>query len=213
VVRRVSNPIQQRGGIVVLKGNLATDGAVVKTAGTKKKFHKGPAVVFDREEDCFNYVSQKKYKKDDVLVIRYEGPIGGPGMREMLSTTAVIAGQGVDMDLALITDGRFSGGTRGLCVGHIAPEAYVGGLIGLLKNGDQITIDIEKESITVDIDENEIAKRKKDFIPKQHKFTSWVFYKYTKTVSSSRYGATTHPGAKGESHRYDKIYEQSEDKR
>ena len=213
VVYRVKNPLQPRGGIVVLKGNLATDGCVVKTAGTKKKFHKGPAVVFEREEDCFNYVANKKYSKDEVLVIRYEGPAGGPGMREMLSTTAVIAGHGADTDLALITDGRFSGGTRGLCVGHVSPEAYKGGNIALIQNGDIITIDIENESISVAVNNEEFENRKKSFKRREHKFSSGVLYKYTNSVGSARYGAITHPGAKAESHRYDKIYEESDEKR
>jgi len=213
VVYRVKSPLQQRGGIVVLKGNLAEDGAVVKTAGTKKKFHQGPAVVFEREEDCFNYVAAKKYSKNEVLVIRYEGPAGGPGMREMLSTTAVIAGHGADTDLALITDGRFSGGTRGLCVGHVSPEAYKGGNIALIKNGDIITIDVESETITLEVSQAELTERRKTFKRREHKFSSGALYKYTNCVGSARYGAITHPGAKAESHRYDKIYEETEDRR
>ena len=212
VVFPVKNPIQKKGGIVVLKGNLAIDGAVIKTAGTKKKFHTGPAVIFEREEDCFEYVQQKKYKTNDVLVIRYEGPAGGPGMREMLSTTAAISGQGADMDLALITDGRFSGGTRGLCIGHVSPEASKGGLIGLLQNGDIITIDIENESLNVNITQEEITKRQKLFVAKKHKFTSGVLYKYSQIVQSARYGAVTHPGAEEETESYDKIYQNQDNK-
>ena len=158
VIRPYSNPITKTGGVVGLKGNLAEGGAIVKVAGMKRLKFKGNARCFDCEEDAFKAVKEKKYKEGDVIIIRYEGPKGGPGMREMLSTTAAIYGQGMGEKVALITDGRFSGATRGFCIGHVSPEAYVGGMIGLLKDGDEIEIDAEKGSITVNLSDDEIKK-------------------------------------------------------
>jgi len=205
VVRPITNPISPRGGISVISGNLAQDGAVIKVAGSKKEYHEGPAVVFDCEEDCFAFVQERKYKTGDVLVIRYEGPKGGPGMREMLSTTAALSGQGAGQDVALITDGRFSGGTRGLCIGHVSPEAYEGGVIGLIQTGDIIIIDAKNKKLEVKLSDEELAKRRAIFKPRQNKHTSGVLYKYKQLVSSARYGAVTHGGAKAETESYDKI--------
>ena len=146
VVRHISQPLSNTGGVVGLTGNLAPEGAIVKVAGMKQLSFRGPARVFDCEEDAFEAVEKRTYKEGDVIVIRYEGPKGGPGMREMLATTAALSGQGTGGKVALITDGRFSGGTRGFCVGHIGPEAYIGGPIALLKNGDMIHIDAEKRA-------------------------------------------------------------------
>jgi dihydroxy-acid dehydratase len=195
------------GGVVVLKGNLAVDGAIVKIAGMKEdqlKFS-GSALCFDSEEECFKAVEQKKYKEGDVLIIRYEGPKGGPGMREMLATTAAIYGQGMGSKVALITDGRFSGGTRGFCVGHVSPEAAAGGVIALLQNGDKITIDAKNGTINVDLSDSEIAARKAKWQPRENDYQSGTLWKYAQTVGSARFGAVTHPGAKKEKISYDKI--------
>ncbi len=185
------------GGLVGLRGNLAPDGAVVKIAGLKHLTHRGPARVFDCEEDCFAAVQRRDFKDGDVLVIRYEGPKGGPGMREMLSTTAALYGQGVE-NIALITDGRFSGGTRGLCVGHVGPEAADGGPIGLLKDGDIIVIDAEKGTMDVELSDAELAVRKAAWKPKAPAFGSGALYRYSKNVGPARYGAVTTPGAANE---------------
>ncbi len=207
VVYHPEKPLSPTGGVVVLKGNLALDGAVVKVAGMQNENLKfvGTALCFDSEEACFKAVEQKKYKEGDVLVIRYEGPKGGPGMREMLATTAAIYGQGMGNKVALITDGRFSGGTRGFCIGHVSPEAAVGGMIALLKDGDKITIDAIKGEINVDLSAEEIAKRKAEWQPRQNDYQSGTLWKYAQTVGSARLGAVTHPGAKKEKISYDKI--------
>ena len=160
VIRPYNKPITKTGGVVGLKGNLAEGGAIVKVAGMKTLFFKGSARCFDCEEDAFKAVKEKKYKRRDVIVIRYEGPKGGPGMREMLSTTAAIYGQGMGEKVALITDGRFSGATRGFCIGHVSPEAHVGGMIGLLKDGDEIEIDAEKGAINVNLSQMKKIKKK-----------------------------------------------------
>lgn len=207
VVYKPERPLSQSGGVVVLKGNLAEDGAVVKVAGMQKENLKftGIARCFDSEEECFKAVEQKKYREGDVLIIRYEGPCGGPGMREMLATTAAIYGQGMGNKVALITDGRFSGGTRGFCVGHVAPEAAVGGAIALLCDGDRITIDAVKGTIDVELSNDELARRKALWRPRENDYQSGVLWKYAKTVGSARFGAVTHPGAKKEKISYDKI--------
>ncbi len=200
VVYKPEKPLSPTGGVVVLKGNLAIDGAIVKVAGMsadKQKFT-GSALCFDNEEDCFKAVENKQYKAGDVLVIRYEGPKGGPGMREMLATTAAIYGQGMGDKVALITDGRFSGGTRGFCVGHINPEAAVGGTIALLQNGDKIILDAINGTIDVDLSEAELEERRKKWKPRETDYTTGTLWKYTQTVGSARYGAVTHPGAKKE---------------
>ncbi len=194
VVRPVSNPITPTGGVVGLQGNLAPDGAIVKVAGMDNVKFTGPARCFDCEEDCFAAVEKGQYKEGEVLVIRYEGPKGGPGMREMLSTTSAIYGQGMGDKVALITDGRFSGATRGFCIGHVGPEAQDGGPIGLLKDGDIISIDAEQGTMTVDLSDDELAERRKSWAPKQPSFKSGVLWKYAQIVGSARKGAVTHPG-------------------
>jgi dihydroxy-acid dehydratase len=207
VVYPIDKALSKSGGVVVLKGNLAEDGAVVKVAGMQNDDLKftGTARVFDCEEDCFKAVEEKKYQKGDVLVIRYEGPKGGPGMREMLATTAALYGQGAGKDVALITDGRFSGGTRGFCVGHVSPEAAVGGMIALLEDGDKITIDAINHTIDVDLSDEEILKRKAKWRMRETNYTSGVIWKFAQTVGSARYGAVTHGGGKKEKISYDKI--------
>ncbi len=202
VIRPVSNPLSPTGGVVGLQGNLAPDGAIVKVAGMKNMQHTGPALVFESEEDCFEAVLKNDYAEGDVLIIRNEGPRGGPGMREMLSTTAAIYGQGMGDKVALITDGRFSGGTRGFCIGHVSPEAATGGPIGLLKSGDIITIDAEAGTIDVDLSDEELKKRKKAWKPRQNDYQSGALWRYAQTVGEARQGAVTHPGAKGETHVY-----------
>ncbi|MDE1939418.1 MAG: dihydroxy-acid dehydratase [Alphaproteobacteria bacterium] len=197
VMKDVGHALAPTGGVVGLRGNLAPEGAIVKIAGLKHIKHRGPARVFDCEEDCFEAVQRHDYKEGDVLVIRYEGPKGGPGMREMLSTTAALYGQGVE-NIALITDGRFSGGTRGLCVGHVGPEAADGGPIGLLKDGDMIVIDADTGAITVELSDAELAERKKTWKPKPAAFGSGVLYRYAKNVGPARDGAVTAPGAADE---------------
>ena len=198
VVRTTKNPITKTGGVVGLKGNLATQGAIVKVAGMKNLVFKGPARVFDCEEDCYEAVIKKKYKAGEVLVIRYEGPRGGPGMREMLATTAALYGQGAGDSVALITDGRFSGATRGFCIGHVGPEAAVGGPIALVKNGDMIAIDAVKGTLDVELSKAELAKRRKAWKPRQHDSRSGSLWKYAQTVGDAEKGAVTHPGARKE---------------
>lgn len=197
-----SKPIRKEGGVVTLKGNLAPEGAIVKVAGLKQLKFTGPARCFDSEEACFEAVGKKKYKKGDVLVIRYEGPKGGPGMREMLSTTAALYGQGMGEHVALITDGRFSGGTRGFCIGHVGPEAAAGGAIALLKDGDVITIDANKGSISVDVSDAEFAKRRKSWKPRSTDYQSGALWKYAQTVGPAEKGAVTHPGGDAETHMF-----------
>jgi dihydroxy-acid dehydratase len=198
VVYPADKPITPTGGVVTLKGNLAPNGAIVKVAGLKNLVHTGPARIFEREEDAFKAVEKGQYQEGDVIVIRYEGPIGGPGMREMLSTTAAIYGQGMGEKVALITDGRFSGGTRGFCVGHVGPEAALGGPIGLLKEGDIITIDANRGTLEVDLTKEEFKQRKENWKAKENDFGSGALWKYAQTVSTAENGAVTHPGQKGE---------------
>lgn len=200
VVFPVSNPIHPTGGVVTLKGNLCPEGAIVKIAGLKELVFEGPARVFEGEQACFDAVQRKEINEGEVLVIRNEGPKGGPGMREMLSTTSAIYGQGLGDKVALITDGRFSGGTRGFCVGHVAPEAYVGGPIGLLEDGDIIRIDAKAGTMEVKLSVDELAQRKKNWKPRPHNYQSGAIWKYTQTVGSAEKGAVTHPGAKAETH-------------
>ena len=202
VVRHYSNPITPTGGVVGLKGNLAEGGAIVKVAGMKTLFFKGKAKCFDCEEDAFKAVKEKKYNEGDVIVIRYEGPKGGPGMREMLSTTAAIYGQGMGEKVALITDGRFSGATRGFCIGHVSPEAHVGGMIGLLKDGDEIEIDAEKGTINVNLSNDEINNRKSNWKPRELNFGSGTLWKYAQSVGDATNGAVTHPGGSKEKKSY-----------
>jgi dihydroxy-acid dehydratase len=202
VVRPANKPITVTGGVVGLKGNLAPEGAIVKVAGMSELRFSGPARCFDSEEECFEAVSNRDYREGEVLVIRYEGPKGGPGMREMLSTTAALYGQGMGSKVALITDGRFSGATRGFCIGHVGPEAAVGGPIGLLKNGDIITIDATKGTIEVALPETELAERAKRWKPRKTDYQSGAIWKYAQTVGPARDGAVTHPGGAKETHCY-----------
>jgi dihydroxy-acid dehydratase len=199
VVRPANKPLLATGGVVGLRGNLAPEGAIVKVAGmTTALQFTGPARCFDTEEACFDAVKNKKYKEGDVLVIRYEGPKGGPGMREMLSTTAALYGQGMGAKVALITDGRFSGATRGFCVGHVGPEAAVGGPIGLLRNGDIIELDAEKGTINVKLSDDELAKRKSQWKAREAEYGSGYLWKYAQQVGPAVNGAVTHPGGAGE---------------
>jgi dihydroxy-acid dehydratase len=198
VVRPVSNPISKTGGVVGLKGSLAPDGAIVKVAGLKNKKFRGPARCFDCEEDAFRAVEARDYKEGEVLVIRYEGPKGGPGMREMLSTTAALYGQGSGDKVALITDGRFSGATRGLCIGHVGPEAAVGGPIGLIEDGDIIVIDTDEGTLDVELDAAELQARAKRWKAPDNPYQSGALRKYAELVGSAREGAVTHAGAKAE---------------
>lgn len=205
VIHTVASPITKTGGVVGLKGNLAPDGAIVKVAGmkTEEQVFTGPARVFECEEEAFEAVRRRDYAEGDVIVIRNEGPAGGPGMREMLSTTAALSGQGMGKKVALITDGRFSGATRGFCVGHVGPEAAHGGPIALLKNGDMITLDAIKGEISVDLSDAELAERKGAWKgARTNDYTAGALWKYAQLVGSARKGAVTHPGAAGESHVY-----------
>jgi dihydroxy-acid dehydratase len=198
VVRPANAPLLATGGVVGLVGNLAPDGAIVKVAGMSSLKFSGPARCFDGEEACFEAVKNRAYKEGDVLVIRYEGPRGGPGMREMLATTAALYGQGMGGKVALITDGRFSGATRGFCIGHVGPEASVGGPIALLRDGDVIRIDAERGTLDVDLSPAELERRKAGFKPPAPGVTSGYIWKYAQQVGPARDGAVTHPGAAAE---------------
>ncbi len=202
VIYPVSNPITKTGGVVGLKGTLAPDGAIVKVAGLEKQQFSGPARCFDCEEDAFEAVENRQYKEGEVLVIRYEGPKGGPGMREMLSTTSALYGQGMGDKVALITDGRFSGATRGFCIGHVGPEAAEGGPIGLIEDGDIITIDAEVGTLDLDVAEDVLAERRKKWTPRKTDYNSGTLWKYVQLVGPAYAGAVTHPGAKEETHVY-----------
>ena len=202
VIYPANKPITKTGGVVGLKGNFAPDGAIVKVAGMDNLKFTGPARCFDCEEDAFIAVENKNYNDGDVIVIRYEGPKGGPGMREMLSTTAALYGQGKGDKVALVTDGRFSGGTRGFCIGHVGPEAADGGPIALIKDGDIISIDADAGTIEVDLTKEELSKRKKQWVKPKTDYNSGTLWKYSRQVGPARYGAVTHPGAKEETHCY-----------
>ncbi|HSG35865.1 MAG TPA: dihydroxy-acid dehydratase [Paracoccaceae bacterium] len=205
VIHPVATPITKTGGVVGLKGNLAPEGAIVKVAGMSEaeQVFTGTARVFECEEDAFEAVKARNYKEGEVLVIRNEGPSGGPGMREMLATTAAISGQGMGKKVALITDGRFSGATRGFCVGHVGPEAAKCGPIALLKDGDKITINAITGEISVDLTDDELAARKADWKgPRPTNYASGALWKYAQLVGSTVDGAVTHPGAKAETHIY-----------
>ena len=198
IIYPTNKPISKTGGVVGLKGNLAPDGAIVKVAGLNSKLFIGKARCFNCEEDAFDAVSKREYNSGDVIVIRYEGPKGGPGMREMLATTAAIYGQGMGEKVALITDGRFSGATRGLCVGHISPEAMSMGPIALINDGDEILIDADKGLIELKVEKDVLQNRKRKLRKKDNNFGSGALWKFSQTVSSARFGAVTHPGAKEE---------------
>ena len=202
VVRPTSAPLSPTGGLMVLKGNLAPQGAIVKVAGMANLRFSGPALCFDREEDAFEAVDNRRYKEGDVIVIRYEGPRGGPGMREMLSTTAALYGQGVGDKVALLTDGRFSGATHGFCIGHLGPEAAVGGPIGLIHDGDMITIDAQKGTIDVALGDAELDDRRRAWQPRRSDHQSGCLWRYSQTVGDAEKGAVTHPGARAEIRAY-----------
>jgi dihydroxy-acid dehydratase len=202
VVMPVSRPLSPTGGVVGLHGNLAPDGALVKVAGMAMHQFTGTALCFDSEEAAFEAVQARAYKAGDVIVIRYEGPRGGPGMREMLSTTAAIYGQGMGEHVALITDGRFSGGTRGFCVGHVGPEAALGGPIALLRDGDRIIMDADAGTITVDLTDEVLAARRAAWQPRRTDYQSGAIWKFAQGVGPAYLGAVTHPGGGAETHCY-----------
>jgi len=202
VVHPADKPMLPTGGVVGLRGNLAPEGAIVKVAGMERLRFSGPARCFDGEEACFEAVKNKTYREGEVLVIRYEGPKGGPGMREMLATTAALYGQGMGDKVALITDGRFSGATRGFCVGHVGPEAAVGGPIGLLRDGDIIEIDAVEGSLDVKLTKSEFEQRAREWKPHAEEFTSGYLWKYAQQVGPARRGAVTHPGGSVEKECY-----------
>jgi dihydroxy-acid dehydratase len=202
VIYPVSNPISATGGVVGLKGSLAPDGAIVKVTGLHNLRFEGTALCFDSEEEAYAAVDARAYKEGDVLIIRYEGPKGGPGMREMLSTTGAIYGQGMGEKIALITDGRFSGATRGFCIGHVGPEAAVGGPLALVNNGDKIVIDADKGTIDLIVPDAELAARKAAWKPRRTDYNAGAIWKYAQLVGPAHLGATTHPGTEAETHCY-----------
>ncbi len=205
VIRPVADPITSWGGVVGLWGSLAPEGAIVKVAGLKSLKFRGPARCFDTEEDAMAAVQGRRYREGEVLIIRYEGPRGGPGMREMLSVTSAIYGQGMGDKVALITDGRFSGGTRGFCVGHVGPEAAVGGPIGLLKDGDIVVMDAEAGRLDVELADSELQARRSAWQPRATMYPSGALWRYAQTVGPAEKGAVTHPGAKAEVRSYAEI--------
>jgi dihydroxy-acid dehydratase len=203
VVHPAEKPLLATGGVVGLKGNLAPEGGIVKIAGMKKLQFTGPARCFDGEEGCFDAVKNRTYKEGEVLVIRYEGPRGGPGMREMLSTTAALYGQGMGEKVALITDGRFSGATRGFCIGHVGPEAAIGGPIGLIRDGDIIEIDAVAGTLSVKLSDAELTERRKNWKPRENpSAASGYLWKYAQQVGAAVQGAVTHPGGAAEKECY-----------
>ncbi|MDY1007100.1 dihydroxy-acid dehydratase [Sphingomonas sp. CFBP9019] len=202
VIYDISTPLTPTGGVVGLRGSLAPDGAIVKVAGMHRLQFSGPARVFDCEEDTFAAVEARAINEGEVIVIRYEGPKGGPGMREMLSTTAALYGLGMGESVALITDGRFSGGTRGFCIGHVGPEAADGGPIALVEDGDMIHIDAEAGTIDLDVPEDVMAARRAVWVPRKTDYGSGALWRYAKTVGPAYKGAVTHPGAAAETHVY-----------
>jgi dihydroxy-acid dehydratase len=202
VIYSVSTPISATGGVVGLKGSLAPDGAIVKVAGLHNLRFEGTALCFDSEEEAYAAVDARAYKAGDVIIIRYEGPKGGPGMREMLSTTSAIYGQGMGEKVALVTDGRFSGATRGFCIGHVGPEAAVGGPLALVKNGDKIVIDAGKGTIDLAVPEAELTARKAAWTPRQTDYNAGAIWKYAQLVGPAHLGAVTHPGTAAETHCY-----------
>jgi dihydroxy-acid dehydratase len=191
VVRPLSDPLKSEGGLAILRGNLAPEGSVVKLAGTERKGQTGPARVFESEEECFRAVKDQRIEPGDVIVIRNEGPAGGPGMREMLQVTAAIVGEGLGEEVALLTDGRFSGATRGLMVGHVAPEALKGGPIAAVRDGDMVTIDVANRELSVDLTDEEIAERVAAYEAPEPEYKTGVLAKYAATVSSASHGAIT----------------------
>ena len=202
VIYDVKSPLTPTGGVVGLRGSLAPEGAIVKVAGMARLQFRGPAQVFECEEDAFAAVEAKALREGSVIVIRNEGPRGGPGMREMLATTAALYGQGMGEKVALITDGRFSGATRGFCIGHVGPEAAECGPIALVKEGDMIAIDAEAGTIELEVDEAELAERRKGWAPRGHDYNAGALWRYAQIVGPAYKGAVTHPGAKAETHVY-----------
>jgi len=202
VIYDVKTPLSPTGGVVGLRGTLAPNGAIVKVAGMHRLQFSGPARVFDCEEDTFAAVEAREINEGEVVVIRYEGPKGGPGMREMLSTTAALYGLGLGEKVALITDGRFSGATRGFCIGHVGPEAAEGGPIALVENGDTINIDAEAGTIDLDVAEEVLAARRAKWVPRAHDYQSGALWRYAANVGPAYKGAVTHPGASAETHVY-----------
>jgi dihydroxy-acid dehydratase len=202
VIYDAKTPITPTGGVVGLKGSLAPDGAIVKVAGMHRLQFTGPAQVFECEEDAFAAVEAREIREGSVIVIRNEGPRGGPGMRERLATTAALYGQGMGEKVALITDGRFSGATRGFCIGHVGPEAAVGGPIALVEDGDIISIDAEAGTIDLMVDAKELERRYDLWRPRENDYQSGALWRYAQNVGPARYGALTHPGAKTEKHVY-----------
>jgi dihydroxy-acid dehydratase len=193
VVLPIDEPLSPTGGLAILHGNLAPEGCVVKLAGHERRHHRGPARVFESEEECFREVKARGIRPGDVIVIRYEGPAGGPGMREMLHVTAAIVGEGLGEDVALITDGRFSGATHGLMCGHVAPEAACGGLIDVLRDGDPVEIDVDARTLSVDLPDDEISARLAEWEPREPRYRAGVLAKYASLVSSASEGAVTRP--------------------
>ncbi len=193
VIRPLQDPLKPTGGLVILKGNLAPDGAVVKVAGHERPYHRGPARIFNREEDAMEAVTHHQITSGDVVVIRYEGPRGGPGMREMLGVTAAIVGEGLGEEVALVTDGRFSGATRGLMVGHVAPEAYVGGPLAALREGDMLVIDVNKRQLAVELSDEEIKQRLAGWTPPAPRYTHGVMARYAALVAQANEGAVLKP--------------------
>jgi dihydroxy-acid dehydratase len=200
VIYPATAPITPTGGVVGLRGTLAPEGAIVKVAGMDRLTFTGPAQVFDCEEDCFAAVEAREIREGSVIVIRYEGPQGGPGMREMLSTTAALYGQGMGEKVALITDGRFSGATRGFCIGHVGPEAALGGPIALIEDGDEIMIDAETGVIYLNVSTEFIEERRKNWKPRQTDYQSGAIWRYAQNVGPAYKGAVTHPGGAKETH-------------
>jgi dihydroxy-acid dehydratase len=193
VILPPDSPLHPEGGFAILRGNVAPEGSVLKITGSTRRFHRGPARVFDSEESAFSAVMEGKIRRGDVVVVRYEGPRGGPGMREMLAITAALVGQGLKDDVALLTDGRFSGATHGLMIGHISPEAQVGGPIALLRDGDLITISVDQREIRAEIPQDEWERRMKDFVPPPPRYRTGIFAKYASLVTSASRGAVTIP--------------------
>jgi dihydroxy-acid dehydratase len=202
VIHPATAPLSPTGGVVGLRGSLAPEGAIVKVAGMQRLQFTGPAQVFDCEEDAFAAVEARKIAEGSVVVIRYEGPKGGPGMREMLSTTAALYGLGMGEKVALITDGRFSGATRGFCIGHVGPEAADGGPIALVEDGDEISIDAVAGTIDLNIPEDVLAERKLNWRPREHDYQSGALWRYAQNVGPAWKGAVTHPGGAAETHVY-----------
>jgi dihydroxy-acid dehydratase len=194
VIVPLERPLKPQGGLTILRGSVAPEGCVVKLAGHERRYHRGPARVFDSEEACFAAVKAQAIEPGDVVVIRYEGPIGGPGMREMLGVTAALVGEGLGGSVALLTDGRFSGATRGLMAGHVAPEAAVGGPIALIREGDHVVFDIDANRLDVEVSADELERRRSDWSPPAPRYTSGVFAKYAALVGSASTGAITSPG-------------------